>query len=452
MKPRVALAAVALLAVIARVAWAEPGSPAAPYPPPKRPLPVYGEHRPRSDAVRDVLLWVPRVILSPLYFVSEYVIRRPLSLVIPAAESAELPRKIRDFFLFGPDHEAGIVPVGYAEFGFNPSVGVFGFWNDAFAKDNDWSLHAEAWPTAWYAFTLKESARIDGQRVVRFELTGIHRPDRVFYGIGPRTLESSQSRFTEAVADENVTLDWRPLRDLRLQVSLGLRSESLGPGAYGTDPSLEREATTGVFPVPYGFDGRYTAEYNRVVASFDSRRAAPAPGSGVRGEARLEQGSNLLGTPESGWIRYGATAGAFADLDGFRHVLGLSVTATFADPLGDRPVPFTELASLGGEAPMLGFFPRRMLDRSAAAAALHYAWPVAPGVSGSMEAAVGNAFDQHLQGFRPDLLRFSGDIGLATPEKSGYPIEATIAIGSETFEHGGQIDSVRFKVSVNHGF
>jgi len=392
------------------------------------------------------------VILSPLYLVSEYVVRAPLSVVVPAAESAELPRRVYNFFTFGPQRKAGVIPVGYADFGLNPSVGVYGFWNDAFAVGNDWSVHAEAWPDDWYSLAMKESVRLDSRHVLHVQVSGVHRPDRVFYGVGPQSLQSSQSRFTEAIADESAMLDWKYWRGSRLQLTVGLRSESLGPGHYGSDPSLQREAATGAFAVPYGFGGRYTVEYNRILAALDSRRPVPAPGSGARVELKAEQDSNMLSTARAGWIRYGAAAAGFLDLDQHQHVVSLSVAAQFVDPLAGVSLPFTELVALGGDAPMRGYLPRRMLDRSAAVAALHYVWPLAPSLGATLQAAVGNVFDEHLQGFRPSLLRFSGDVGLSTVGVQDYPIEAIVGIGSETFEHGGQIDSVRVQLSVNHGF
>lgn len=452
MRPTIALAIAAVALASAHAARADGASASGEPSTSKRPMPDYGRPKPRPDTARDVVLWVPRLVLSPLYLATEYVVRAPLSVVIPAAERAELPRRVRDFFLFGPDHRGGILPVGYVDFGFNPSIGVYGFWNDAWAEGNDWSFHAEAWPTDWYALSVKESARLDARKTVHFQFSGVHRPDRVFYGVGPETLQSSQSRYTDAGTDERVTLDWKYLRASHLQLSVGLRSESIGPGHYGGDPSVGQEAATGAFAVPYGYDGRYTAEYNRVVASFDSREPDPSPGSGVRVEARGEQGSNMLGSPASGWIRYGANAGGFFDVDGHGHVVSLSATATFADPLGALPIPFTELPALGGEEPMLGYLPRRLVGRSAAASALRYTWPIAPDVGGTLEAALGNVFDEHLQGFHPNLLRFSGDLGITTIGVTQYPIEAIVGIGSETFEHGGQIDSIRVKLSVNHGF
>jgi hypothetical protein len=420
---------------------------------PKRAVPDYDGRGPPAKAPSDGWLWVPRVLLSPLYLVSEYVLREPLAAIVPAAEKADVPRKVYDFFAFGPDHKAGIAPVGLVEFDFNPSVGLYAFWDDAFAKDNAWSLHTEAWPTDWYAVSLRESTRLDEQRTLLVHLSGSHRPDRVFYGLGPRSLQSSQSRFTEAVADESATLDWKYFRESHVQLTAGLRSDDIGPGAYGSDPSLPQEAATGAFALPYGYGGRYTAEYNGVLASLDSREPWPAPGSGARVEVKAEQGSDMIGS--SGWIRYGGTASGFLDLNRHQRVINLSVAAQFADPLGDRPIPFTELASLGGDGPMRGYFSRRMLDRSAASAALHYVWPIGPWLGGDIEAAVGNVFGEHLQSFRPDLLRFSGDIGITTVGNVGagaYPIEAIVGIGSETFQQGGTIDSVRVTLSVNHGF
>jgi hypothetical protein len=465
------MSALALLALAPRLAQADPSAPASAAkvaPTPKRPVPDYDGRGPAPAPPRDGLLWVPRILLSPLYVVSEYVLREPLAALIPAAERADVPTKLYDFFAFGKDHKAGIVPVGYAEFGLTPSLGLYGFWNDAFAKDNNWSLHAEGWPTDWYAVSLKESLRLDDQRSLHIRVSGSHRPDRVFYGIGAQSLQSSQSRYTEALADESVTLDWRYLKEPSapgapasiagagdgtgswLQITMGLRSESVGPGAWDTDPSLEQEAKTGAFAIPYEYDGRYTAEYNGILAAYDSRKPWPAPGSGARVEIEGEQGSDMIGA--SGWLRYGGTASGFLDLNQHQRVINLSISAQFADPLGDRPVPFTELASLGGDGPMRGYLPRRLVDRSATSAALHYVWPIGPWLGGNIEAAVGNVFGEHLQGFRPELLRFSADIGVTSVGVSDYPIEAIVGIGSETFEHGGQIDSVRAALSVNHGF
>jgi hypothetical protein len=109
----------------------------------KRKAADYGGYKTAAPSPGSVVLWIPRLVLAPLYLVTEYVIRAPLSVVVPAAERADLPRVLEDFFLFGPNHKAGILPAGFLSFGLNPSVGVYGFWHDALAAGNDWSARAE---------------------------------------------------------------------------------------------------------------------------------------------------------------------------------------------------------------------------------------------------------------------------------------------------------------------
>lgn len=457
MKRAAALLAIVLGATIVREAHAEdpPAAPTAARPEPsspKRPVPDYSGRGPEPTTAGDVALWVPRVVLSPLYVVSEYVIRWPLAQAIPAAERADLPRKVYDFFTFGPEHKAGFAPVGMFDFDFNPSVGVYVFWNDAGFEGDDWHAHVEAWPTDWLAGSLTDHIQIDDRQAVQLRVEGIRRPDRVFYGIGPDTRQSYQSRYGEDRFDAGAKYEWRFWGSSRIQTAAGIRAVNLYDGHWGDDPSLTKEAATGAFATPPGFGSGYTAEYNGASLVLDSRHRWPRSGSGLRLELQGEQGNDARNSPASGWIRYGASAGAYLDLNQRGRVLSLSVMTLFADPLGDRPVPFTELASLGGDGPMRGYFGGRMVDRSAGAAGLHYVWPIGPWLGGTIETAVGNAFDAHLQGFRAGRLRFSGDIGLSTLGLSDYPIEMIFGVGSETFEQGGTIDSFRFTLSVNHGF
>src|SRR3974390_3009130 len=105
----------------------------SPWPPPslKREIPDYDGRSHEPTTAGDVALWVPRVLLSPVYFTHEYLFRRPMATVMPVAERADVPRKIYDFFTFGPEHKAGIVPVAFVEFAVNPSIGIYGFWDDA---------------------------------------------------------------------------------------------------------------------------------------------------------------------------------------------------------------------------------------------------------------------------------------------------------------------------------
>jgi hypothetical protein len=420
--------------------------------PAKRPLPDYDGRRPAPATAVGVAVWVPRVILSPLYLTSEFLLRRPLSVIIPAAERADLPRKIYDFFTFGPEHKAGVAPVGFVQFGFRPSVGIYAFWDDAFVPGHAFRLHAETWPPDRLFGSLTERFQVGDRNSLELLVLGDRRPDHAFFGLGPRTLQSSQGRYGEDLVEGRALMAFRLWRASRIETGVGIRSADIRSGQYGGVPSIEQEAATGAFRVPYGFGRGYTAEYNRVHLVFDTRRPWPLSGSGVRLEAQAEQGNDVRGPPASGWVKYGATVAGFYDLNDHGRVVSLSLAALFADPLGAAAIPFTELVSLGGDGPMRGYWAGRLLDRSAAVATARYLWPIGPWLHGSIQAALGNVFGVHLDEFAPRLLRFSSAVGLSSSGSQDYPFEIVVGLGTETFEHGTQVDSLLLAIGINHAF
>jgi hypothetical protein len=279
----------------------------------------------------EIVLWVPRVVFSPVYLTTEWVIRRPLGAMISAAERVDIPETLYNFFAFGPNHQAGFAPIAFVDFGFNPSVGVYGFWNDAFFSGNDLRAHVSFWTDDWIGGSLVERIRFPDKDSVQLKFLGMRRPDHVFYGIGPDTLQSAQSRYGEDKLDGSVQIEHHGWRSSEIGLGVGLRYASFYNGHYGRDPGIFQSVVAGVFPVPDGFEKGYTAEYNDAVVALDSRRPYPADGSGVRLEARAEQGNDLRQTPSSGWIHYEAGAGGFWDVNGYRRVVSLTLIAMFSD-------------------------------------------------------------------------------------------------------------------------
>jgi hypothetical protein len=96
--------------------------------PPKRELPDYEGRPPPAPSAGDVALWIPRIVFSPVYFTTEFLIRRPLGALLTWAERSNVPSVLYDFFAFGPNHKAGFAPLVFIDFGFNPSVGLYAFW------------------------------------------------------------------------------------------------------------------------------------------------------------------------------------------------------------------------------------------------------------------------------------------------------------------------------------
>jgi len=416
--------------------------------PPKRPLPDYG--RPAQPTTPgDVAVVTARVLVSPVYAVTEYGIRRPLEVVIPAAERSNVPKVLYDFFLFGPDHKAGVVPTFLADFGLRPSVGLYAFWTDAFVPKHDLVVHGSTWGVDWLAGAVTDRVRFEKGSTDNESLTlsAVARPDHPYYGLGPRSLQSSESRYGATRVDLVESIDKHAAGFVTLHASVGLRAVDFYDGqSLDEDPTLAQSIAAGALPPPPGYRQDYSLLVSGARVALDSRGRKDM-GSGVRLEVGGQQEANLRDGAQSSWIKYGGSLKGAVDLDGHHRVLTLSVMTLFVDPMRrDTVIPFTELVTLGGTEPMRAYLAGRMIDRSAFVAALEYRWPVWAVLDGTLKAEFGNVFGAHLQDFEPDLLRFSGSIGLQTSGVSDNPLQILFGVGSETFAQGGQIDSFRLFV------
>src|SRR5262249_20102833 len=151
---------------------------------------------------------------------------------------------------------------------------------------------------------------------------GGERPDYPFFGLGPRALESSRSRYTAVSFEESVGFAYdhegsgieatTSIKDIRFDAR----------GDCCSDPSLLDQAAVGRVQIPQGFF-TYTALRQGLRGSLDSRRPQPAPGTGVRVEAHAEHDVDVRDPIHHRWFRWGGAASAFVDLTGHNRVVGL---------------------------------------------------------------------------------------------------------------------------------
>lgn len=424
--------------------------------PTKRPLPDYDGRGRTPETPARKALWVPRILLSPAYFVSEFLVRRPLAVTITAAEKAHVPRALYDFFLFGPDHKAGIVPITFIDFGFEPSVGLYGFWDDAGFKGHELRLHGSTWGADWLSLTATERFRFSDRFDVTLTGTATRRPDYAFCGIGPDSREADLMRYAADTVDSRVQSSLTFAGSSVLETSFGYRGSAFGHSNYDDDnrglagyqPSVD-DALRG--REPPGFVSGFRAPFASSRLVLDTRARSPAD-SGARVELSAEEGVDLKNAPSSGWLRYGGTIGGFWDVFESGRVMSLSLSALMADPVGERPVPFTELVTLGGPRLMPGFRPGRLYGRSAAVATLRYAWPIWVWLDGSLQVATGNVFGAGFDGFRAGRARLSTALGIESRGSRDSVFQVLIGMGSETFESGGKLDSLRVVVGARSGF
>jgi hypothetical protein len=419
---------------------------------PERQLPDYSGREPPPTSLGDVLLWVPRVILFPVYLVTEYVVRIPLGLLISGAERANVPEWLYDFFTFGASHEAGIFPTAYVDFDFYPSVGLYGYWNDALVKGHDLRLRGDFGGREWLATSFSERYRFSHDPYDRLALEGTleRRPDYAFFGIGPETRQRQLTRYGWDLREARALFDERLWRLSALHLQATLRDVDFRRGGYEHEPRLVDAIASGALPVPPSFASGYGALIGEASLALDTRRPRPEPASGVRLEARAQPAARL--DRSGGFVRYGAGLGGFWDIGETHRVVSLSVQTRFADPIGGAEIPFTELVTLGGTEPMHGLYPGRLHDRSAFVTGLAYRWPIWIWLDGSLRSEVGNVFGEHLDGFRVERLRWSGALGVESNGSPDNSFQFLIGAGSETFDSGGKIDSLRVAVGATHGF
>src|SRR5690349_5664650 len=77
---------------------------------PRRAMPDY-DGRGNFEADADhAALWIPRVVLGPLYVVHQYVLRKPIGALVTIAERDRWINTISQLFTFGPDQQFMLIP------------------------------------------------------------------------------------------------------------------------------------------------------------------------------------------------------------------------------------------------------------------------------------------------------------------------------------------------------
>ena len=427
-------------------------------PPKKRPVPNFDGRSGAPKTRAQKLLIVPRVLFFPAYLVSEYLIRRPLAAGITHAERAGWPAAISDFLALNEVHPVGVVPFMLVDFGFEPSAGLYAYWDDAGFKGHQLRFRGSTWGPHWLSGTLKERFLL-GPFEVSLKGKLSKRPDYTFYGIGPDTPESNLVRYSgkTAYGHFQTRLVWSDSN--AFETTAGYRGARFGGTDYDIDdrgkpsyePSLDEAVKTGKLAEPPGFRDGYRAMFAGARLILDSRGKSRRK-NGVRLDLAAEESVDLANAPTAGWVRYGGTLGGFVDLMEGGRFLSLALTTVLVDPVAAGQVPFTQLADLGGGNTMPGLRFGRLVDRSSAVVDLRYTWPIWLALRGSLQAGLGNVFGPHFEGVRPGRVRLSTALGLETSGSRDNIFQALVGFGTETFESGAQLDSIRFVVGVRDGF
>jgi hypothetical protein len=428
----------------------------------KRDVPDYDGRGEGRTSAGDVVLWIPRVILSPLFAVSEYVLRAPLGALATSIERHNIPKKISNALSFGTDGRVGIYPTGLIDFGLRPSIGLSLFSNHGRHEmgrlrvklawgGNDWWM-AQATERIYFVKERGSNTAFSDSNL-GFEFLFLQRPDHPFHGLGNDTPSDRTRYFRQQLGGRiSSELVFGHLDGVALAVKV--EESRFGPGhvrARSDDRLIDQVFDVSDPTQVPGFDGHLLGTAT-VGFHLDTRQDRPAPGSGLRLEASADLGTDF-GKRDIFFARYGGELALFWDLNGYQRVLSLRQAIRVLDPLAAGDVPFTELLSMGGREVMRGFQQDRYLGSSSTVTTLQYTYPIWLYLDGMIFAEVGNVFGSYFEGFSFQRLAMSFGFGVRSNADRDSAFALLFALGTAPFDAAEfRAQSFRFVLGVDRGF
>lgn len=419
----------------------------------RRDLPTLKAREPEPATLGESLLWIPRVVLFPVYVVTEYVVRWPLGVATRFAERKKIPEWIEELTTWD-DGNAQVFPVVRFSSGFAFGMGAGIIWNNMLADRNDWGLQADyANPDNLTVELTTRYRALEDQLTLRLGGRSELRDDFVYFGAGPDTQQSDETRFarTKHMGFFDTIL-------ARSGPGFGgkVRME-LSTFDFGCAPRFQKNATD-ICASPIfersdlvGFEPGYSLGRVSGALFYDSRRPYPASGTGVRVELTGRYAKGLSEDDlDVEFVDFGARTGVFWDVWKGR-VLSLEGRVRAAEPFGGSEIPFGELLTLGGIEAMRGFPFARFHGRSTVVGSARYQYPVWSFFDGYLVAEAGNAFGARLEDFDVAKLRASFAVGLTTVSSRNNSLDILLAFGSTRFEEEFSIETARLVLGTRWG-
>jgi hypothetical protein len=159
----------------------------------KRPVPDY-DGRPDRTTAGEVALWVPRVILFPVYLVSDYVVRRPLGWALTTVEREWVGESHSSEYEVETGLGVGVLPTFRLETSFRPRVGLRLGLERLFVPRHALRAHLGFWGVRALSVGLLDRVTA-GKLTLDTRLGWERRPDDAFWGLGPESRDGDRGRF-----------------------------------------------------------------------------------------------------------------------------------------------------------------------------------------------------------------------------------------------------------------
>ncbi|MFT6398822.1 MAG: hypothetical protein ACJAYU_003584 [Bradymonadia bacterium] len=416
-------------------------------------------------------LWIPRVLLAPVYGVTEYVIRRPIGAFALWGEQNHLGSKVANVLTFGTGGRIGVYPTALFDFGLRSSVGLYLFSNDTPREGDHMRMHFAWGGSDWWRFTFRERILLGGNGGQNTELSasrlGFHfvfdqRPDHLFTnGIGISE-DDTIAAYKWTRLGGQIDAEWAFGELDGLEAHFAASRNRFGDGDGSIDQAdvaffelLQQEGTTDLLEandVAPGFDGYELIDIGTTV-TLDSRDADPASaGSGVR-LAMSGRYGNDVGDAERSWLGGSTHLTLYGDINGRRRVFSVSQRAELVSSLGDKPIPYTELPGLGGTEGLRGYVAERARGESTLLTAFQYTYPVWAFMDGFVFYEVGNAYAGAFEG--ASLRGMASSFGMGLRSNGDRDVQFSLLFGAgltpfDADDYG--IQSTRILLGAQRGF
>jgi hypothetical protein len=363
---------------------------------------VQAPHRASQGA-----LWIPRILLAPI----RYAIVGLGYAFKPFLDFDERHHIHQRIYNLTTSHDGlvGVRPIAWWHSGYMPMFGLYYFDRRTLGPDSAFNVgfstfgehyvdalaHVEpSWgPAFWRVF-------VDANFNRRFD----HR----FTGIGNSThFHNPASRYAETTYAFGVGARVRAPWWLTFNGGISSLGKRFGNGdRVSNEPGIIYVYDTAGIP---GFiDGE---QLIRILASvtFDTRRQRATPYNGVMLRADADY-SHGLGADHSSYFRVRGALDLPISLWRGTHVLDLRAQTTMVAPIGDDPVPFSELAVLGGPDDLRGFNMEDFRDFTSLVVTGEYRWPIWMWMDAMLFVDYGGVFGRWYNGFGAS--RMQPDVGV----------------------------------------
>ena len=392
-------------------------------------------------------LWVPRILFFPLYVVSEFMLRRPLSAITRWAESrgsgagGQVAGPLR-FFVFD-EGRIQIIPTLLVDFGNQPSVGFYFRWNEAGAPNHHLRAHFGFWGLDWVKARVTTRWEPPHERMrAELRVAAQRRGDQRFAGLGSESSPGRPARYALRQLEVLGSFEAEPWRRSLFFIAGGLLEERYGNDAFCC-PTIEERVAEGVYSqLPPGYpDGFFVAHLDTDL-TLDSRRPRGEGSSGVLLRFLNRFAFDLQDPGGRRWVRFGGSAGLYWDVSGVGHMLGVVGSAQVATAIRGQ-VPFTQQVELSGIGPLPGFRSGALRGDSGTALTLIYEWPIWMWLDARAHMSLGNVYDGTFDGFALDQQRMSFGVGFTAVHERDHYFHFTLAWGTETIAQGMEVETFR---------